>query len=40
MGALSLTKNADIDKYKYFGYGFGFDGHGLIHILVVEMEER
>ena len=25
--AVSLTKNADIDKYKYFGYGIGFDGH-------------
>ena len=27
-GAASLTKNSDIDKYKYFGYGIGFDGHG------------
>ena len=27
-GAISLTKNADIDKYKYFGYGIGFDRHG------------
>ena len=26
--AVSLTKNADIDKYKYFGYEIGFDGHG------------
>ena len=25
-GAVKLTKNADIDKYKYFGYGIGFDG--------------
>ena len=24
-GAVKLTKNADIDKYKYFGYGIGFD---------------
>ena len=24
-GAVSLTKNADIDKYKYSGYGIGFD---------------
>ena len=24
-GAASLTKNADIDKYKYFEYGIGFD---------------
>ena len=26
-GAVSLTKYADIDKYKYFGYGIGFDRH-------------
>ena len=25
-GAVKLTKNTDIDKYKYFGYGIGFDG--------------
>ena len=24
-GAVSQTKNADIDKYKYSGYGIGFD---------------
>ena len=24
-GAVKLTKNAYIDKYKYFGYGIGFD---------------
>ena len=24
-GAVTLTKNADIDKYRYFGYGIGFD---------------
>ena len=24
-GAVSLTKNADIEKYKYSGYGIGFD---------------
>ena len=24
-GAVTLTKNADIDKYGYSGYGFGFD---------------
>ena len=23
-----MTKNADIDKYKYSGYGVGFDIHG------------
>ena len=27
-GAVKLTKNADIDKYKYSRYGIGFDGHG------------
>ena len=27
-GAVKLTKNSDIDKYKYFGYGNGFDSRG------------
>ena len=27
-GAVKLTKNLDIDKYKYSGYGIGFDGKG------------
>ena len=27
-GAVSLSKNADIDKYKYSGYEIGFDWHG------------
>ena len=27
-GAITLTKNADIDKYRYSGYGFGFDKRG------------
>ena len=27
-GAVSLTKNADIDQYKYSGFGIGFDRHG------------
>ena len=27
-GAVSLTKNADIDRYKYSQYGIGFDRHG------------
>ena len=26
-GAVSLTENADFDKYKYFGYRIGFDWH-------------
>ena len=28
MGAVTLTKNADIDKYGYSGYGIGFDRKG------------
>ena len=27
-GAVSLTKNADVDKYKYSGYGIEFDRKG------------
>ena len=27
-GAVRLTKNADIDQYKYSGYGIGFDRKG------------
>ena len=27
-GAVSLTKNADVDKYKYSGYGLAFDKRG------------
>ena len=27
-GAVRLTKNSDIDKYKYLGYGIGFDSRG------------
>ena len=27
-GTISLTKNADIDQYKYSGYGIGFDRKG------------
>ena len=27
--AVKWTKNADVDKYKYFGYGIGFDGKGV-----------
>ena len=27
-GAVKLTKNADIEKYKYSGYGIGFDRSG------------
>ena len=27
-GAVKITKNADIDKYKYCRYGIGFDSKG------------
>ena len=27
-GAIKLTMNADVDKYKYSGYGIGFDSRG------------
>ena len=27
-GSVTLTKNVDIDKYKYSGYGLGFDRKG------------
>ena len=27
-GAVALTKNADIDNYKYSGYDIGFDRKG------------
>ena len=28
MNRVKLTKNADINEYKYSGYGTGFDDHG------------
>ena len=27
-GAVTLTKNVDIDEYKYYGYGIRFGRHG------------
>ena len=32
-GAVSLTENADIDRYKYSGYGIVFDRHGSFSFL-------
>ena len=32
-GAVTLTKNADIDKYRYSGYGIGFDRRGRFSFL-------
>ena len=37
-GAVSLTKNSDVDKYKYSGFGIGFDRKELFH-LVMELVE-
>ena len=34
-GAVKLTKNFDINKYKYSGYGIGFDGNGRFFIIIV-----
>ena len=31
-GSVKLTKNADIDEYKYSAYGIGFDGKGYYSI--------
>ena len=28
-GAVKITKNTDVDKYKSSGYGIGFDGRGV-----------
>ena len=35
-GLVSLTKNADINKYKYSGYGIGFDRHGSFSFLALD----
>ena len=32
--AVKLTKNADIEKYKYTGYGIGFDSRGTFYFLM------
>ena len=29
--AVELTKNADVEKYRYFGYGIRFDGRGFYY---------
>ena len=33
-GAVKLTKNSEIDKYKYIGYGIGFDSKGTFYLLM------
>ena len=36
-GAVTLTKNADIEKYKYSGYGIGFDRRSSQMVDLVKM---
>ena len=36
-GAVTLTKNADIDKYDYYGYGIGMIKDQASHFLVVDL---
>ena len=36
-GAVTLTKNTDIDKNRYSGYGIGFDGDHVFHFPVVDL---
>ena len=38
-GAVKLTRDTDIDDFKYFGYVTGFDRKGFFHTLVVELVE-
>ena len=46
-GAVKITKNADIDTYKYLGYGIGFDSKGTFlfpdgsfgqHVIILEAD--
>ena len=37
MGAVKLSRNADIDKYGYSGYGIGFDRHGSFSLFGTEL---
>ena len=36
-GGITLTKNADIDKYGYSGYGIGFVENQAFHFLFVDL---
>ena len=36
-GTVTLTKNADIEKYRYSGYGIGFDRTSSFSLLVVDL---
>ena len=37
--AVSLTKNAFVDQYKYAGYGIGFDRKDEFHLVVEDLVE-
>ena len=39
-GAVTLTKNADIDKYMYSGYGIGFDRKTVFSFLCDEFGQN
>ena len=36
-GAVTFTKNADVNKYKYSGYGIAFERTSGFHFQVVDM---
>ena len=36
-GAVTLTKNADIEKYGYSGYGIGFDRRTSFYFQVLDL---
>ena len=39
-GAVTLTKNVNIDRYGYSGYGIGFDRKGSFSFLVCGYDEN
>ena len=39
-GSGKLTKNADLDKYKFTGYSIGFDSHSDCSFLKIEAMEK
>ena len=39
-GAVTLAKNADIDKYRYSGYGIEFDRRGSLSILGIGLRRN
>ena len=37
--SVKLTKNADLDKYKYSGYDIGFDSAQIFHLQMEALEK-